>query len=357
MRSNIIAGAALVAGALSGGAAAAQDIACGGAYTVVRGDTLQLITNRAYGPEKSYQLLYSANRETIGRNPSLIEVGMRLDIPCLDQPAASAPARIEPLQTTGVLPPPTPRALRIVTATDWAPYHDQAREGGGMLVEVLNTALRRVMEPEEYRIDFINDWNAHLQPLLADLAYDFAFSWFRPNCDVVDRLAEGSQFRCRNLEWSDPLFEQVVGYYTRAGEPSPATHRELFGRTLCRPRGYSNFMLEEHELVEPNIRFVDPPSPKDCFRMLVAGEADVVVIATTVADDALAGLGAASSVAEQPQLAAVATLHAVTSVNNPRKAAQLALINDGLRQIREDGTWFEIVQRHLIAHARATAGG
>ncbi len=342
----------LAAGA---GGAAAQGLACGAPYTVTRGDTLQQITNRAYGPGKSYQLLYSANRAVIGGNPSLIEVGMVLQVPCLEGQSAAAPTPIAPLQTTGVLPPPVKRKLRITTSSDWAPYHDQTQAEGGMLVEVLNVALSRVMETDEYRIDFINDWAAQLQPLIADLAYDVSFSWYKPNCAVADKLEEGSKFRCYNLAWSDPLFEQLVSYYTRAGETPPATHHDLFGKSVCIPSGYSRFYMEEVDLVEPNIRLATPPSPTDCFRMLIDGQTDAVVISTTVADDSLAKLNAQGRAVENSHLAHVLTLHAVTSIEHPRKEEILGLINEGLKRIREDGAWFEIVQRHLVEHAKKTA--
>lgn len=338
----------------SAAAAAAQQIACGAPYTVVRGDTLQVITNRAYGPGKSYQLLYSANRAAIGGNPSLIEVGLRLDVPCLDSAGATAPTPVPALQTTGVLPPPAARKLRVTTSSDWAPYHDQTRQDGGMLVEVLNVALARVLKEDQYRIDFINDWAAQLQPLIADLAYDLSFSWYRPDCGKVEKLEAGSKFRCFNLAWSDPLFEQIVSYYTRAGEAAPASHAALFGRSLCIPAGYSRFYMEEVDLVEPNIRLVTPPSPTDCFEMLLAGQTDAVVISTTVADDSLAKLKAVGRATENSNLAHVLTLHAVTSIEHPRKEEILGLVNEGLRQIREDGTWFEIVQRHLVDHAKKT---
>ena len=42
-------------------------------------------------------------------------------------------------------------------------------------------------------------------------------------------------------------------------------------------------------------------------------------------------------------------------VDNPNKDTQLSVFNDGLRQLRESGQWFEIVQRHLVRHAQVTS--
>ena len=103
---------------------------------------------------------------------------------------------------------------------------------------------------------------------------------------MVDKLGDGSKFRCNNLDWSQPLFEQIFGYYTRAGQPRPATHKDLFGLNICRPAGYATFMMEEFNLVEPNISFTRENSPTGCFKGLVSGKYDVVVLAADVKSDA-----------------------------------------------------------------------
>ncbi len=115
------------------------------------------------------------------------------------------------------------------------------------------------------------------------------------------------------------------------------------------------FMLEEHDLVAPNVTMVTPSNPTDCMEILIEGEADVVVVASTVADDAISTLNISAKVEEQSQLASVITLHAVTSVDNPQKEQQMTLLNKGIQNVRESGKWFEIVQRHLVAHTRKKA--
>ena len=91
LASNIVAKfgtAALVAG-LTAIAAPAFAVDCGSTYTVQRGDTLSGIAKRAYGSTGTFQIIYSANADAIGPNPALINVGARLDIPCLGNVQAS----------------------------------------------------------------------------------------------------------------------------------------------------------------------------------------------------------------------------------------------------------------------------
>jgi polar amino acid transport system substrate-binding protein len=70
--------------ALLADGAAAQQIPCGGFHAVRQGDTLQRIAVRAYGPEASWRTLWAANRDRLGGDPSLIEIGDLIFIPCLD---------------------------------------------------------------------------------------------------------------------------------------------------------------------------------------------------------------------------------------------------------------------------------
>lgn len=370
---------ATVASFAASTSASAQALACGQSYTIKRGDTLQKLTNRAYGPGKSWNLMYRPNAAVIGPNPSQIEVGMVLQVPCRDgastttastnvaarprataaQPAvatAATPAATNVSVNPTAISGPLSTRLRIVTGSDWAPFQNQDQEQGGMIVEIMATALQNELGQEGYKIDFINDYSSHLSTLIADLAYDISFAWFRPNCDVIEKLGEDSQFRCNNLDWSDPVFEQIIGYYVRANDPAkPQVHSDLFGKNVCRPKGYATFMMEEKDLSPPRISLVRPSATEQCFEMLLEGSADAVVLASTVADDAISRIGAGALVQEVPELATIATLHAVTSIDNPRKDAQLEVINRGVRGLRENGKWFEIVQRHLIAHARTTA--
>lgn len=349
MRVTTMVLAAIVAGG-SAATATAQDIVCGEVYSVQRGDTLHRISRRAYGNDDGWRLIFSVNREIIGANPSLIEIGQPLTIPCLGEEVAEPTTSTETIRreaTTEPLPPPLKGGIRFVTASDWAPFSDEEQEQGGMMTEVVNAAMSKVRPVDAYQIDFINDWGAHLQPLLTDNAYDFGFPWFRPNCDVIDKLGEGSKFRCNNLLWSEPIYEQIIGFYTTTEFDTPLSHADLLGSRLCRPAGYSNFMLEEHDLVAPNVTRLEPLTPSDCFNALLAGDADVVAIAEDVARGIISDLDGADRIVKQDALDTIATLHVVISKNNPNAEDYLSVLDRGINELKDSGEWFEIVRRHL----------
>ncbi|MGB0506166.1 MAG: hypothetical protein ACPGGK_08200, partial [Pikeienuella sp.] len=373
MRLTAVACALGVATLIGSGAQAQSSIACGQHYTIASGDTLQRVTRRAYGDGRSYHFIYKANRDVVGNNPSAIEIGMRIFVPCDGQqpaaaavatpaPAKPAPAAVAAVQPAAASPSGAFSAnrrdnrIRFVTANGFAPFTDDDLQNGGMVTELVDLAMKRTVRDDQYKIDFVNDWGAHFSPLLEDGHYEFGFPWYRPNCDVIEKLGENSQFRCRNLAWSDPVFEQVIGYYMRADDQSnPTTHAGLFGRTFCRPVGWATFMMEEKDLTPPRITMITPSTAAECFEALLEGRADVVVMASITADDTISKLGAGELVAEQARLSSIVKLHVVTSIDNPDKDRLMAVLNEGIQSIRSDGKWFEVVQRHLIAHARTLA--
>ncbi|MEM0943676.1 MAG: transporter substrate-binding domain-containing protein [Pseudomonadota bacterium] len=336
--------------------AQAQAIACGGTYTVVAGDTLSRIAGRAYGDPRSFPIVYNANSAVIGPNPGLIEIGQVYRIPCIDAeaPSTADAGAIRPEPTTQQLPAPEVQRITVVTGTDWAPFSNEDDPQGGMMTEVVNVALASMGDGASYKIDFVNDWGAHLRPLVSDHHYDFSMPWFRPNCDVVDRLGDGSKFRCNNLDWSEPLFEQVIGWYVRSAEPVTTVHSDFQGRNVCRPAGYATFMIEEHGLVAPGTNVSRPNSPRECFEGLVDGTYDVVVLASDVADNEIVQLPDPSVVRSEDGLSQVATLHAVISKTHPNGAEKLAMIDEGIKKIKDSGEWFSIVARHLAEHRAKT---
>jgi polar amino acid transport system substrate-binding protein len=334
-------------------AASAQSVSCGQDYIVAPGDYLSTIAQSAYGSSGSFNLIYSANVDVIGPNPGIINVGDRLFIPCIDgdlgQSAANASV-IRDVQTTERLPDPSQNApIRVLTATGWAPFMDEDQEQGGLLTEIINLALENADGQPPYQIDFINDDGAHLQPLITDHAYDISIGWSQPNCDIMDKLEDESQFRCNNLDFSDPLYEEVLGYYSATSDPVFADHAELKGKSICRAEAYTLAPLEEVDLVAPLVTIVRAPTAADCIDFVLDGKADVALVAVDVAGGRISSLNAGSRVQMHEALTFVDVLHAVIAKSHPQNEAILAVVNNGLSNIKDSGLWFETVRRHMTA--------
>lgn len=341
----------------SGSVVAAQTAQCGVPYAVQQGDSLSKIAKDLYDDASAFQIIYSANVDVIGSNPGIINIGALLVVPCLDNVVASNAAPISAEVGVERLPFPNEREIRVAQGSNWAPFANEAQAQGGMITEIANVALANSAGGTPYKIDFINDWGAHLTPLVTDHAYDFSLSWFKPNCDQIDLLGEDSQFRCNNFDWTEPMFEQVFGYYTRASEPEVTEYSQLLGKVVCRPSGYATFQLEENDLQEPNVTWVRPSDPNECFTGLVAGDVDVVALAVDTAVGAMVETGTRDDIRLNDALAQILTIHGVISKNNPQGAAMLAEFNSGLIAIKGTGEWFEIVRRHLTEFRAMTSEG
>jgi thiosulfate/3-mercaptopyruvate sulfurtransferase len=62
--------------------AATATMACSPSYAVRSGDTLSGIAVRELGSLFAYRSIYEANRDVIGSDPDLIQIGMQFQIPC-----------------------------------------------------------------------------------------------------------------------------------------------------------------------------------------------------------------------------------------------------------------------------------
>ena len=348
--------------AASGDPAAAQEIPCGSLYRVAPGDTLSKIATRAYGTG-DYQTIFQANQDFLP-DISRIEVGDELLIPCLDGtgPKTRREALALGIGTGGGGDTPAPEAsasailpagdgIGFLTGSDFAPFAHRALPEGGMITELVRLALARAAPEREVNISFVNDWSAHLG-LLDQGAYDLGFPWYRPDCAKADRLSQSMQQRCAGFDFSNPLFEVIIGYYTRAGDPlaGAAGYDGLFGRRICRPAGYFTFDLDQEGLREPNVTRIIPPTAADCFTWLMRGEVDVVTLNKSIAQAEISKLGLDGRVAEITALASSQTLHVVAPKGNAEGQAYLDLINAGLAELQSSGRWFEVVSRHLGAY-------
>lgn len=349
-------------------------------HTVAPGDTLSQLA-KAAGVAGGYQVLYSANRDRLS-SPNIIEVGMTLAIPCADgslpgaetaalataadpapAPAAEPPAEPVAAAVATAAPATSEPALlpeaRFLTAGSYAPFTDEDLPEGGMFTELVKLAMQRGAPDQPYRISFVNDWGAHLTELLPSGAFDLGFPWYLPDCSKVDLLSPATQMRCTDYDASDPFFEAVVGYYTKAGSDlvNVTSHDQLKGKRLCRPDGWFTFDLEALGLVEPNVSMLVAPTQLDCWRALEADEVDVVTFDALPAEDDIVTLGIGDNVKELTALATVQTIHVFTPKANPDGKAYLAMLNAGLKSLRDDGTWFKVVSTRLREHEQKQASG
>jgi polar amino acid transport system substrate-binding protein len=318
-------------------AAQAQDITCDSTYTTQRGDSLSRIAERAYGRSSAYQPIFSVNPGKL-RSVNIVPIGIDLFIPCLT--AAGNPTFTE-------ISAGSSNNIRILTGDEYAPYVERDAPNGGFSTELVNRALQYDGQEADYRIDIINDWDAHLQPLLSDGLYDLGFPWFQPDCAQYDLLGDASKWRCDNLRFSEPLHEVVVTAYGPQTAPDINTPEDALGLTICRPTGFFTHDLEAMGLPEDKINRVAPATAKDCFEQMRDGKVDLVSVNADTSEAIINELGLQNAFKEQLALSSVQTLRVVGLKTNPSTRISLRRINLGLSKLKESGEFRTIAGTHL----------
>jgi ABC-type amino acid transport substrate-binding protein len=365
-------------------AASAQEMCS--VYTVKAGDTLSRIA-KAAGVSNGYQGVYANNRDILS-NPNVIEIGMKLTMPCPEgmapaadaepvaapvaeaavepaaEPAAEAVAAVEPVEEPAAEPaaevaaaPAKLPTLKFLTGSDYAPFVDEKLPEGGMITEIIKVAMARGDAEQDFKVSYVGDWGAHLTELLPSGAYDAGFPWFLPDCSKLDLFSDATKARCTEFDASEPLFEIAVGFYAKPGNPASTatTYEELKGKRICRPDGWFTFDLEAQGLVEPAVTMLVPPTQVDCWRALEADEVDVVTFDALPAEADIATLKISDNVKEIMPLAGIVSSHVFIPKTNPNGKAYLAKLNKGLQEIRADGTWFSIVSTRMREHEEMNA--
>ena len=317
-------------------------------------------------------MIFYANQDRLGTNESLLVPGLALRLPCIGgsqqaQPLpqiATTPAQAPTAGETAFIISSLLRRVEFLTADGFSPYTGRSLEGGGMLTQVISTAMGLIKEESKGRFDYgiswVNDWAAHLNPLLLTRAFDVGFPWARPDCEGSVNLDQSSQFRCQRFFFSDPLYEVITSLFVRANSRiKTLRNEEIAGTTLCRPAGYTTHELDQsgrNWVKDGKVTLIRPPTVDECFRLLDNGTVDGVVEAELVGRASMASLGLGDKVRVIDQPVALTTYHVLISKSHPHARTILYYVNSSLTKLRESGEYDRIIERHLARFWEAQAG-
>lgn len=357
-RCLIAAGLSLVLGA---SAVAAQT--CGGNYKVKRGDSLSFIADSLYKDAGKWSAIHQANIGAIGENPNSIRVGQTLRLACINglptgleggtvQTAATATSDTSVVQSSSsasaaVQVSATSRKIKLLTADDYAPFTDRKLPGGGLITEVVDSAMKNNSDVKDFGIYVVNDWSSHLDPLLTDAVVDLAYPWYQPDCQAMPE-----NWRCQNLYFSEPMFEILVLLFTMKDRPfSFASDADIEGKTLCRPKGFFTHDLEGNGrlwLTKGLVKLEQPLTMANCFELLEKGDVDAVAINEFSGRAAIKDLNLEDKVdVVQSRPLSIEGLHVVVGKSHPQAEEMLSLINAGLSSIKASGDYQRIIDSHM----------
>jgi polar amino acid transport system substrate-binding protein len=354
----VVAALTLVSGFFAPGA---QALTCGEKYTVQSGDTLNALAREAYGLANKWTLIFYANQKQFGNGP-ILEPGKQLNIPCIKAPEDVS---IEPAGVNARSNVDAPDAgqievsrikgdVQLLTAGDYQPFTDRALPAGGMITEIVNTALATLQTEAQgpgYQISWVNDWSSHLNPLLASKTFDMGFPWFKPNCDEYDQLDAPARFRCDKFFFSKPVFEILVLFFaTNDNQFQFTSDADVLGARLCRPTGYFTFDLDKkgrNWVKDEKVSLIRPQTVEECFQMLSRGEVDAVTLNEFTGRAAVKKLNMDRQIRVIERPVSLLNLHVIIAKTHPRARTYLHYINSSLTFLRESGVYEQIVDKHL----------
>jgi polar amino acid transport system substrate-binding protein len=303
-------------------------------YRVQPGDTLFSIAEHHYGDRGRWTLIYYGNQSRL--TGPVAEPGKVLHIPCAK--GVSAPDAT-PLRRDDA-------EMRLLTGGGFAPFTDQNLPGQGLITELVNAAMELTPSPVSYSITWENDWSKHLFPKLNDKEFDMGFPWFKPDCETTPQ-----DERCVNFHFSEPLITIPIMLFARADAGFTYTQdSDLEGKTLCRPKGYFTHDLDRpgrRWLSEDKITLVQADTPAACFHLVNEGRVDAATVNLFLGANTLIAEGLRDTILPVERPLSEEGLHVVISKRHWRGTSHLYRINAGLKALKKEGRFEEIVARHL----------
>jgi polar amino acid transport system substrate-binding protein len=322
---------ALLALLLPGAASAA----CNVTYEVQVNDNLFTIAEKFLGNRQSWTTIYYANQAVmVGTS---VVAGTSLYIPC----AAVAKPEPEPAplrQDTA--------ELKLLTGNNFAPFTGEDLPGQGMLTEIMNAAIELAPSAVSYSLTWENDWSQHLYPLLDTKAFDVGFPWVKPDCEATPKPES-----CIKFHYSDSLMTIPVMLFVRADKEFPfADDSDILGKSICRPEGYFTHDLDRSDrnwLADKKITLIKADTSEACLQKVLDGEVDALSIDLFSGASSMLKLGVRGTIIPLERPMSEETMHAVISKQHARGTTHLYRVNAGIKKLKQDGRYQEIISRHL----------
>jgi polar amino acid transport system substrate-binding protein len=294
---------------------------------------------------------------------------LSIRIPCLsnqpqpqnqrtEAPAASsssAPTTASPPLSDAIELSSIVRRLEFLTADGYTPFTDRSLPNGGLMTHVVSASMDHIKEKAGgnfgYNVSWVNDWAAHLNPLLITRAFDVGFPWLKPDCDKPAELSQDAKYRCQKFFFSDPLYEVFTVLFLKSNSSITfAKDDEIIGKTLCQPAGYSTYELDKggRNWVKDNkVLLLRPQTIEECFRLLDGNNINAVVTSDLTGKAVVAALGLGSRIKQSQRPVAIGTFHMIVPKTHPHASTVLYYINSSLAKLRDSGEYDKIVDSHL----------
>ena len=249
--------------------------------------------------------------------------------------AKAAPATISNAAAAG-------GSIRLLTGDDYGISVDRSVSNGRVVAKLMDAALNENQDIN-HNITWINDWSAHLNPLLSAHSFDVGFPWLKPDCS-----ANASDLRCSQFLFSDPIYEISMLLFVNAASPMAFnSDADVEGKKICRPSGYFTHDLDANGrnwLAENKIELKQPGSVQQCFRMLLQNQVDGVAV------NEYTGRTIVKSMRIEDQVSVFdsnpiskESAYAVVHNQHPRAEELIAQINQSIKASKSSGSYQQVL--------------
>lgn len=338
---------------------------CGADYVIKEGESLADIAGRVYGNSSQWTVIFYANQDRLGANAALLVAGLAVRVPCVgegQQKAAPAAASIDTASLSSASSSAgtfelssVVKRVEFLTADGLTPFTDRSLPSGGMMTQIVSSAMDQIKEQAkgnfDYNVSWVNDWAAHLNPLLITRAFDVGYPWLKPDCSQPKELSQDARYRCQKFFFSEPLYEvHTVLFVKKDSGIAFAKDDEMLGKTLCQPAGYSTYELDKNGrnwVKENKVTLMRPQTIDECFRLLDAGTVHAVATADLTGKAVTAALNMSDRVHALGRPLAIGTLHLIVTKTHPHASTLLYYMNTAINKLKESGEYDKIVESHL----------
>lgn len=241
--------------------------------------------------------------------------------------------------------------LRIV-ASRRQPLVDDSRQGGGIVTEILTSGLA-ADGAAGVQLTWSSDRQTDLDGLVEGKSFDAGLAWATTDCDSVSDLSEQSAVLCDQFLFTEPILQVLTVLFARSDSGITfAADGEMAGKSLCLPDGADEAELNRGGrgwLRQRTVTLVRASTLADCFKMVAARDADVVMASEIEGRTALAASGFAGEIEMLERPLATESLAAVVAKSHPKAVAVVERINAALAKVKANGGYYSLVDKHLVA--------
>lgn len=234
-------------------------------------------------------------------------------------------------------------SMRLLTADEFGLFNDKNTINAGLAMQIIEAALLDNGDVGTFKISKVNDWSAHIDPLLTSHAFDLGFPWVKPDCS-------GGSDICDNFLFSKPIMEVAnIIIVNRSSTLSSITADNVNGLTLCRPSSFDKDDIDadgRNWLSDSVISLKQPFNISECFDQLIADEVDAISVNEYHARSTINSLDIADKVKilDSSPFPGV-ELFALVHRNHPSADQMIGTLNASIDAIRDSGAYESIVDK------------